>query len=360
MSRAFGTVRFLVTAAIFSGSLAMATECPRPVGTLRISAVGDILPHKVLYQMAVRHPQAFKFLWQDTIPVLKSADWTIGNLEGPVAPGVRAGGRDTRDVGFVYDGEVYSGTNFVFNFHPRILSDLKNSGFDFLSTANNHSLDRGALGVDRTVEQMDRAGMPFAGTRKRGDTASFERVVTVKGVRIGVISCTEHTNGWKDPASQVQKCQSASMITGIRALREKVDLVLILPHWGAEYQPRPHSNQVSWARRWVAAGADLIIGNHPHVLQTTEWIKANGRDTLVIYSLGNFIAAQKGIEKSSTAIAHVDIRPSPGGARVVGFSYTPVYRPAGSATLRFTRGKDVYQRSYEHVLAQMGRAVCAR
>lgn len=338
------------------------TECTRERGDVRISAVGDILVHEALFRSSVAHPQRFKSLWKDLTPLLQSADLTIGNLEGPVAPGVLAGGRATKDVGFTYDGKVYSGTNFVFNYHPALLDDLASSGFDLLTTANNHSMDRGSLGVDRTVEQLKmRSSLSFVGMRTRGSDESFAKVVNAGGIRLGVISCTESTNGIPDKHNQVMDCfgKGDPVAALIGQLKGRVDAVAVFPHWGVEYKLKPSGAQTAAARRWVQAGALLIVGNHPHVLQTVEWIpRSEGGKALVVYSLGNFVSWQGALEKRTSAVAHIDLRRTGGGVAISQFSYTPIFRLSGPQTLiRLDKVKES-SGARNYVERQMGQPVC--
>nr|HRO67568.1 CapA family protein [Pseudobdellovibrionaceae bacterium] len=97
------------------------------------------------------------------------------------------------------------------------------------------------------------------------------------------------------------------------------------------YKGRPNGRQRAWAQQWVKAGAAAIIGNHPHVLQTVEWMtKPSGDQAVVVYSLGNFVAAQGAFEKRLSAIAHLDFGVTSRGLVVEQFSYTPTIRPRGS------------------------------
>lgn len=341
-----------------TSSVALAQECPRSSRLIRVSAVGDILVHKALYENVIRHPQRFRALWQDQIAHFQAADFMVGNLEGPVAPGVIRGGKAVPDVGFIYDDRVYSGTNFVFNYHPHLLTDLRSSGFDFVSMANNHTMDRGPLGVDRTIEQLERAGLQYAGVRPQGSTQPTSQIAFVKGAKLGLVSCTESTNGIRDPRRQVTLCKSAEVIQMIRELKGRTDAVIVFPHWGDEYKLQPHSRQRQMARTWVEAGATLILGNHPHVLQTVEWMANDkGSSALVVYSLGNFVAAQGAFEKRMSAIAHVDFGFSAQGLVIEQFSYTPTQRPRGSIAHIRTSSSDSQALSF--VRRQLGPARCA-
>lgn len=347
----------LALVVLLSPSFAFTQECPRLSGAFRLNAVGDILIHKPLYEILVTDSRKFRSLWSEVAPILRDSDLTVGNLEGPVAPGVVAGGGTAADPGLVYDGRVYTGTDFVFNYHPRLLKDLKADGFGFVTTANNHALDRGPLGVDRTIEQLNLAGLPFAGTVARGSGESSERLVSVGGLRFGMVSCTEMVNGNPDPAKQVTRCASESVVEAISRLRSRTDAVLVFPHWGDEYVAA-NQGQRKLARRWVAAGAAAIIGNHPHVLQTTEWLpRPQGGTALVIYSLGNFVACMGPMPRRVTAIAHLDFVAEPSGLSVAQFSYTPIMRPSGSIALKKLSPR-MNPTEWAHARSQLGEPVC--
>ena len=104
------------------------------------------------------------------------------------------------------------------------------------------------------------------------------------------------------------------------------------------------------------AGAIAVVGNHPHVLQTTEWFrKSDGRQGLVIYSLGNFVACQKDFENRVTAVAHLDFVKTSRGLSIEQFSYTPVVRPNGSMSLALVSSESA---EAAHVRNQLGPAVC--
>jgi hypothetical protein len=352
----------IANAAVFlisiSALISNASVCDKGMQgkVLRVTAVGDILIHQALYRAVVSSQDDFSVLWRNLIPTLSYADLTVGNLEGPTAPGVSSSGRIVSDPGFVYDGDVYSGTNFRFNYHPSLLESLKKSGFDLVTTANNHSLDRGTIGVEKTIDQLKYSGLNFVGSRKSRDQSqrgSFTNVLHVKGYKVGVIACTESLNGWPDPYNTILKCGDHSLPTMISDLKSKTDLVLVFPHWGDEYQLRPAQRQKNWARQWVNAGANAIIGNHPHVLQTVEKID----QAIVIYSLGNFVAGQGALEKRATALAHIDFELVDAEFVVSQFSYTPAIRPRGSLALQKV-DSDRSTEGLNYIRSQMGPSFC--
>lgn len=310
------------------------TPCARPSQSVRLSFVGDILVHQALFEHSTRSRDRFTSLWKSLIPTFKDADLMVGNLEGPVAPGRSLSG-PTADPGFRHDGKVYSGTNFVFNYHPYLLDDLKASGFDLLSTANNHTMDRGSAGVRATLHQIQSRRIFAVGTRDSQTAQDYIQRLRIRDTQVAFIACAENLNGFRDKAGLVLLCSSNLVIQLIKESQARGDFTILLPHWGYEYQTQPNSQQRRWAKSWINAGADAIIGSHPHVLQTTEWLTTpEGQQAVVVYSLGNFVAAQKDIRRRASAIFHLDIGPASSGHIVRGAHYTPILRPTGSYATR--------------------------
>ncbi|QDK46733.1 CapA family protein [Bdellovibrio sp. ZAP7] len=320
-----------------SVSLAMGTDlefsgrCGSSQYFASLSFVGDVLIHKLLYVSVVQESKDFSQIWRGINPLFSKANFSIANLEGPAAMGIDTEGRDWGDVGFIYDDRIYSGTNMRFNYHPRILSDLKKSGLDLLTMANNHILDRGSIGIDKSVIAARAAGIHTVGIRHSQErNAPYSRVVTVQGINIAFVGCTEMTNGRPDSKSQVLNCFNSNMIASIKELsaRSDVDAVVIYPHWGDEYKQTPNARQVSAARSWLDAGATVVVGSHPHVLQPWDkYVTKDGRETFIVYSLGNFVAAQKDVERKASAVMYVGLtKPAQGKAVITGVAYTPTVR----------------------------------
>lgn len=302
--------------------------------TVRVSSVGDILIHKAPYQSIIGNKDGFYNLWAKIAGAFAGADISYGNLEGPTAMGITAGGVDKGDIGFVYDGSVYSGTNFVFNYHPRIISDLQRAGFNILGAANNHTMDRKSIGVDRTVDALRHYKMPYSGILKAGDSErKFWTVTSAKGLNIGWLACTEHLNGNLDKKKQVLSCGGSEVLEQIRSLRQdsSIQAIVVTPHWGEEYKHQPHSGQRALARAFAKAGASAIVGNHPHVLQSFEILKTeDGRSVPVAYSLGNFVSGQGAIAKNTSAVLYFDFRRTAGSEwSIVRVSALPTFRLPG-------------------------------
>ena len=303
--------------------------------TITIAAVGDLLLHHELQIQAYAATDNFLSVWGEVDDLLALADISYANLEGATAAGLNRKGVAVKDPGRVFDRVVYS-TYPRFNYHPSLLDDLVTSGVDVVSTANNHSLDREPAGVDATIAALDRVGLAHTGTRARAGTGPWHAITRAKGVTVAWLACTYGTNGIPDPDGQVLGCYApeGALEQQVRALAADptIDAVIVTPHWGKEYKPRPDRAQQALARRLADAGATAVIGSHPHVLQTWEAITAaDGREVPVMYSLGNFASHQPELPRRSSMILYLGLTRPPGHkAHVHGVRYVPLHvRNAG-------------------------------
>ena len=253
--------------------------------------------HGALQRQAANHADGFASLWPAWKERLAGATQAYANLEGPAAAGLRAGGREAPDPGLVFDGRVYTSYP-LFNYPPRLLADLQASGVDVVSTANNHSLDRGPLGVDRTLAAAQDLGLATAGTREStGQRRGWSSVVHRGDFKVAWIACSFSTNGLPDPHDQVLDChqdrEELLLEVASYASDPTLSAIIVTPHWGNEYQATPHARDIALGRALVDAGASLVIGAHPHVPQPLEYYTApDGRRAVIAYSLGNFVSGQ--------------------------------------------------------------------
>lgn len=298
---------------------------------LVVAAVGDLLIHHELQIQATRAPTRFRALWAGVEDLLQRADLAYANLEVPLAAGVLRSGEETADPGLVFDRKVYTAYP-RFNVHPSMAEDLVTSGVDVVSTANNHALDRGPLGVDKTVAALEAAGLRFTGTRAQGDASTpWHTTTTARGLVVAWLACTLHTNMIADAGRQVLRCfDDRTVEDAVRRLAgdPAIDAVIVTPHWGKEYSPEPSKQQRQYARAWAEAGATAIVGAHPHVLQPWEKLTTtDGREVLVAYSLGNFVSHQPELPKRSTIVLMFGLGRSRAGEKafVTGAGYVPVH-----------------------------------
>jgi poly-gamma-glutamate synthesis protein (capsule biosynthesis protein) len=243
---------------------------------VRLVAVGDILMHEDVKRSAAA--ASLPALWEAVEPVLRRADIAFANLETPVAPRTGAPGRP-----------------FQFNAPDDLPGALKASGFTVLSTANNHAYDQGVAGVLETLDRLRAAQLVAVGSGATRAEAEQPRVVQVNGLRVAFLGFTDLFNiHLNRRASEPWVCplDPAGAAAAVRAARGMADAVVVSLHWGTEYSHQPQARQRAIAAQLAEAGADVILGSHPHVLQPVEVLDTGGRRTLVVYSMGNFISNQ--------------------------------------------------------------------
>ena len=285
-----------------------------------LAFAGDVLLHQLIQQDAAGRPEGFAPAFAPITAALSRADVTVVNLEGPAARNIGLGNREIADPGTLYDNRAYTGFP-RFNYHPSIAGVLRNVGVDVVQTANNHALDRGAIGVDLTLQALAEAGLPATGTHARRTEATWHVTRQVSGRTVAFVACTYSTNGLTNGRSQVLGCyeNTPSVPNLIQTLADTpgIDAVILLPHWGTEYSARPNARQRRLAQAAADAGATAIVGAHPHVLQPMETLTArDGRQVPVAYSLGNLISSQWSLPNRTGAILYLDLARDEAGRTV--------------------------------------------
>ncbi len=182
---------------------------------------------------------------------------------------------------------------------PQTLGDQMIAlGFDVFNLANNHMLDMGSDGLDATLQYWDsKTEVVHTGAYRNPEEFYQVESNTVNGLKIGYVGATSYTNGLSLPEGSqltyILTSEEDLLKAKIEAARKVCDVVVVNVHWGNEYATEPTQEQRDLAQKMLNWGADVILGHHPHVLQTMEYLpKYDGEQGLVIYSLGNFISAQ--------------------------------------------------------------------
>ncbi|MFA7637207.1 MAG: CapA family protein [Monoglobales bacterium] len=206
------------------------------------------------------------------------------------------------DISFINQETLMCGEGYEISFYPCFNSpqdlgyDLVELGFDVVGIANNHMLDKGSAGLAETIKFWKSQPCLMIGGYENEEDYSKIRVTTVNDIPIAFLSYTYGTNGiTKNPASPlVIPYIEDDVIKGhIAAAKEVSDFIMVSIHWGNEDQFMYSDEQKRVAQLIADAGADAIIGHHPHVIQPIEWLTgAGGNKTLCVYSLGNFAAEQ--------------------------------------------------------------------
>lgn len=287
---------------------AMPEPTPTPVPTPQYEeaiwmAVGDIMMHKPelpgAYDKKTKKYN-FNYFFEEVKPILEQGDWVMANLETPVA------------------GAAYGYTGYPsFNAPVELLDALQYAGFNIVTNANNHSLDKGDKGLMLTLKHLKEYPFAIKGTAESQEEADAPVIVERNGIKMGLLAYTYGTNGIPLPKGKpyaVAMIDEQKMIEDIHRLKETgADFVTVALHFGNEYQTTPSEEQKKLARKLVAEGADIIAGAHPHVIQPYEVLDATdesgrARQGLIIYSMGNFISAQRGDTKDYGVIFKVKVR----------------------------------------------------
>ena len=253
--------------------------------TITMSFVGDLMCHVPQMTNAKKSDGTYDFSpsFKEIKPFLSAADITIGNIECTFAGSSRA-----------YNGYP------AFNCPDEFLDAIKNSGIDFLCTSNNHSMDTGEEGLLRTIKKVSEKGFGYTGTFVSQRDRDSIRILNIKGIKIAVLNYTYGTNGSYPSAKNkwmLNVADSALVKSDVlRARKTSADLVLVFYHWGIENKQEPIAQQFSMFDWAADAGADLIIGAHPHVIEPIAFFKTAQNAKLdsgvVAWSLGNFISNQ--------------------------------------------------------------------
>jgi len=275
-------------------------------------AVGDIMVHQEQLEAAwdnKRGTYDFAPFFAKVSPVLRQADWVLGNLETTLS------GKEARYTGYP-----------EFNSPETLAVALKQAGFTAVTTANNHSLDRREAGVLRTIEHLDRAGLAHTGTFRSAAQRNDPLLLKKGDITLAVLAYTYGTNGIPIPKGKpylVNVIDSRLIHRDIvRARSLGADFVAVALHFGAEYQRMPNASQRAIVDTCLKVGADLILGSHPHVVQpmerrTVTLADGGTRTGLVAYSLGNFISAQRREYKDVGAILSVTLTKKANGQTAV-------------------------------------------
>lgn len=262
------------------------TYLPPPadsISEISINLVGDLMCHLPQTNNAKLSNGEFDFnpSFEYIKPYLQDADITIGNLETTFAGTV----------------QPYAGYP-AFNSPDAYCTALKNTGFDFLVTANNHSMDTREAGLLRTIEVIKKHGLGYAGTYLNQQDHDSIRIVNIKGVKLGILNYTYGTNGAYPSSNHtymLNVIDSAGIVDAVKAAKTKgADIVLVFYHMGVENVTEPTQAQKDAVRFALEAGAALVIGAHPHMIGPTQklYSKAINDTAFVAYSLGNFLSNQ--------------------------------------------------------------------
>lgn len=233
--------------------------------------VGDLMMATTVANLVKE--KGYDYPFQHVKEYLQQPDLTVANLETPIT-----------ERGEPQDKQ------WVYRTSPDALPAIVDAGFDVVNIANNHILDYGEIGFLDTLDELSKADLPYVGGGR--DEEEAFRFVTLErnGLKVAFLgfSLVVPNEAWKAAKNHPGVAPTYDYrkpVEAIEAAREEADLVVVIAHWGIEREPMPEPRQTEMARRYIDAGADLVVGSHPHVLQGAE--QYDGK--WIVYSLGNFV-----------------------------------------------------------------------
>ena len=289
-------------------------------GSVRIVFAGDIMGHGPQIKAALQPDGSYDYepSFRYVAEYIKSADLAIANLEVTLA------------------GPPYTGYP-QFSSPAALAVAASAAGFDILTTANNHCMDRGPAGLQRTLDSLDALGIPHLGTYRDSASRHSEHPLMVDrcGIRLALLCYTYGTNGIEvHPPQVVNMIDTTLMLRDLQEARRRgADYVVTLIHWGIEYQTKANAEQRQTARWLLEHGCDAIIGGHPHVVQDFAYdaIPGNARyPEPVVYSMGNFVSNQRDENCDGGIMIELDLQKRGGRITTQRCSYLPYWVHRGT------------------------------
>ena len=258
--------------------------------SLSLTMVGDALIHGAVYGDANKNgTYDFKPMLAEMKPIISSFDLAYYNQETIL------GGT-----------EIGVSTYPTFNSPYEVGDAFLDAGFNLVSLANNHTLDRGEQALINSCNYWKDKDVLYAGSYCSEEDRDKIIIKEKNGIKYALLSYTTVDNGIRVPGGKsyyLNKYNAEIVKQDVEKYRDKVDLLMVAMHWGQEYTHTPINSQKEIATYLASLGVDIIIGTHPHVVEPIEFIDK----TLVIYSLGNFISAQRGVEKLTGLMVSLDV-----------------------------------------------------
>jgi gamma-polyglutamate biosynthesis protein CapA len=229
---------------------------------IKIFFVGDLMLDRYIREIAQK--KGYPYIFEKIRGHLKEADLVVANLEGPI----------TEKASVSIGKAIGEKGHFIFTFDKSISSTMTENNIRLVNIGNNHILNFGKDGVDQTKNNLTSANIDYF-----GDTGDESKtyIASINGYKIGFVNYNQFSS--RSPARTLDN---------IKNIRNQSDILIVYTHWGVEYQLRSSQNIQSLGHQFIDAGADLVIGSHPHVVQEKEKYKGH----MIYYSLGNFIFDQ--------------------------------------------------------------------
>ena len=274
---------------------------------------GDNLLHEPICRYALNHDGDFGFLYENITDIIAKSDVAVINQETPLVDNPAQYGGYPRFGTPVQAGQA-----------------LVSAGFDVVTCATNHMLDRGAEGAYFTREFFASRGVVCMGIRTKEDAESCPYEIIVRnGIRFALFNYTYGTNGLKPPKDNpyILPLLDDKERVGreLTEAREEADFVIVFAHWGTEYGEEADEFQKTWTQVFLEGKADVVVGSHPHALQPYEMLRdGDGHEMLVYYSIGNYVSAQDEESCIKGGMAAFTVSLTAAGYRVTAYSLEPL------------------------------------
>lgn len=263
--------------------------------TALLTFVGDLLFEDAYYR-SIESGDNKDLYFSKVKKYFEKDDLSIGNMEVPIGN----------------ENLTSSGTGYNFCAPMWVGDIISNLGFEVLSTANNHAYDRGQDGIISTIDYFkNNSNILTVGTFKEKSDIENLNIIEKNGIKFGFLAYTYNTNIIPDTdheymisyfrkvnSMEIPNEKKEQIKKEVTSLKEQVDVVIVMMHWGDEYTFTLNDNQKTMTNFLNELGVDIIIGNHAHNIQTMEWIEKENK-TLVYYALGNFVSADEYIERTT-------------------------------------------------------------
>ncbi|WP_102346613.1 CapA family protein [Bacillus sp. Marseille-P3661] len=284
--------------------------------TATLVGIGDILIHGTVYKDARLQDGSYDFthMLESVSPYIESADIAFANQETVI------GG-----------SEIGLSTYPRFNSPFEVGDALKKIGIDVVSMANNHTLDRGEEAIRNAINYWNKLGITYVGSYLSEEDQQTIRVIQKNDISFSFLAYTYGTNGIPVPKGKeylVNLINTEKIKEEINRAKSLSDVVVVSLHFGNEYIRLPNEQQKQLVKELVNAGANIILGHHPHVLQPTEWVTSEtGNKAFVIYSLGNFLSGQKELYREIGGIIQLEIEKTRNGNHTSIIIKNPAFLP---------------------------------